>query len=342
MIHENIEKSLKIKDLVEIVLCQKSADDVVFRAIDELYETLRVWTQIPQNTLVNQLKSNGLLLSAENAASCMLGYSRTYKYWQALVSNVEKMDTEKTIRVCYPGCGPLATLILPLITMVDRQFEITLLDINQQALTFLEKTLEFLDLGHCNIELIHADATEYCPEKRFDLLILEVLCNGLANEAQVAITKNMTSYLAPEGRLIPEQIEINLTSSQIDDELRFIEKVNRSGETQIQQEQISKFRSDMQPVLSLDRNSHQIKLNGDSTFYCSDIDLSQKEENSTWVLTTRLVMDENNILDEYEDGITRPMLVYWDFHGPTMQHQVFYQISPLPGFVLKTTDTNQD
>lgn len=159
--------------------------------------------------------SNGVAIDPKAAAYCVKDYRRSIAFirgtYAALKSLAQSSTRDTPIRILYAGCGPYATILLPLLPLFDsNQFSIQLLDIHQTSLDSVALLLKANNLHHYDVTLVCADACEYKAASTFDLVLLEVMQKALEQEPQVAATQNLVTQLAPAGYLIPKLIEVDL------------------------------------------------------------------------------------------------------------------------------------
>ncbi|MEW4924617.1 hypothetical protein [Algibacter sp. 2305UL17-15] len=160
--------------------------------------------------------TNGIALSKKHAADCIKDYKRTSRFlkgvYKAIVSCAENFpDTE--LNILYAGCGPYATLVLPLLSFFKpEQLNITLLDINKSSIESIKRIVSELKMDSYFGDIIVADATTYkYPETlNLHLVISETMFNALTKEPQVAVTDNLAPQLIEKGILIPEEIDVSM------------------------------------------------------------------------------------------------------------------------------------
>jgi hypothetical protein len=158
----------------------------------------------------------GQALSSYDASVCTDDYLRTCFFLKGIYKAIIKLQSSfpsRKINILYAGCGPFATLLLPLLPLLDKcSIEAIVLDINSTSIQSVEKIIETLQLKEFNLTLIETDATSYQKPSEWgiDLFISETMHYGLSSEPQVAITKNFIPQLLPHTIFIPNQIHIDL------------------------------------------------------------------------------------------------------------------------------------
>ena len=115
------------------------------------------------------------------------------------------------IRVLYAGCGPYATLLLPLLHRFEPSaLELTLLDIHQPSLNSVKQLLAHHGLGAHRVCTVRADACRYRHPRSLHLVIAETMQKALEQEPQFAVTANLAPQLHAGGWFLPERIHVEL------------------------------------------------------------------------------------------------------------------------------------
>lgn len=166
----------------------------------------------------------GRAISPREAARCLREYARTAKFMQGVrlaVERARELFPEETVRVLYAGCGPFATLVLPLAHLwCAEDVRFTLVDIHKRSLDAARKIACRLGVENSIAAWVQADAANYhikC-DQRPHLLITETMQQALRDETQVAICKNLVPQLCPGGLLVPECIDLLATLINVDHE----------------------------------------------------------------------------------------------------------------------------
>ncbi|KQB41402.1 hypothetical protein [Flavobacterium aquidurense] len=168
------------------------------------------------------LIKGGIALSSSGAADCVDDYLRTVFFIKGIYKALTKLSNdfpERSINILYAGCGPYATLILPLLSLFDEdRINAILLDINAKSIESVYHLLSVIGLDQYQLQLIETDATTYTKPENFtiDLAISETMHYALTSEPQVAITRNIVSQLPAHGILIPQEIRIDLAYTFFD------------------------------------------------------------------------------------------------------------------------------
>ncbi|RUT72266.1 hypothetical protein D0817_01210 [Flavobacterium cupreum] len=173
-------------------------------------------TTIKNSETNETLIKGGVALSSSGAADCVDDYLRTVFFIKGVYQALTKLCLdfpERSINILYAGCGPYATLILPLLPLFGKErIKAVLVDINAESIASVHNLLTVIGLEEYDLQLIEANAITYTKPTDFviDLAITETMHYALTREPQVAITKNILSQLTSDAILIPEEIRIDL------------------------------------------------------------------------------------------------------------------------------------
>lgn len=207
--------------IVQSIIASNTVDEHTkcARNLSEFYEKVATINHFENN---ETFVKGGVALSSSGAADCVDDYLRTVYFIKGIYKALIKLCNdfpERSIRILYAGCGPYATLILPLLPLFNKdRIKAILLDINTASVASVHHILSVTGLSDYSIELIETDAITYTKPHDFtiDLAISETMHYALTREPQVAITQNIVSQLPSHGILIPEEIRIDLAYSFFD------------------------------------------------------------------------------------------------------------------------------
>ncbi len=158
---------------------------------------------------------SGLAISPTMAAMCANEPLRTHQFILGMHQAVEELLTQypaRTVTVLYAGCGPWATLALPLMAYYSAaQLQITFMDIHAESIKSVQELIHRLGLENRAAGFEVADASEFCisGDNKPDILLTETMNQALRNEPQIGICRNIL-YQAPNAILIPEQVRVTL------------------------------------------------------------------------------------------------------------------------------------
>ena len=166
-----------------------------------------------QNRAGDIFLPSGTAISPEYAAHTVFDTLRTRRFLRGLagaIRTVRARQPDLAVHVLYAGCGPFATLALPLMHLPEfAAVRWTLLDIQPDSLAAARKLTRAAGFTERVHDFVLADAALYRHAgPPFQVLVTETMQNLLAGEPQVAITLNLAPDLAPNGLLVPERITI--------------------------------------------------------------------------------------------------------------------------------------
>ncbi len=167
---------------------------------------------------------SGKAISPKGAALCLLDFARTTKFLQGMEAAIRQAQSRfpgETVEAIYAGCGPFATLALPLCTRFSPgEVKFTLIDVHERSLCAARAIVDRLGLGDFIRSFELCDATLYRvnPQLPAHVMVCETLQRGLAKETQVAITANLAPQMADGGSFVPECVSVDFCLVDLRDE----------------------------------------------------------------------------------------------------------------------------
>jgi hypothetical protein len=250
--------------------------------------------------------ANGLALSPTMAAMCADDFMRTIEFIRgthAAIVDLRKRFPDRPIRVLYVGCGPYATLTVPLMAILSsNEATFTFLDVHPGSIKSAKSIVDTLRLADsvASFETVDAGSYRVCPEQPPDVILMEIMQACLESEPQVAIARQLLKQ-APRAVLIPEEVRIELTL--VDTSREFdLDGLERDRGI-IQRDRIpvaSVFVVNRETVKSWEGN-YSNRLTA-STVRIPD----SLEQRYQPMLFTVIRIYKNHILKDYDSGLTCP------------------------------------
>jgi len=211
----------KLSAIANLILQSHTADEEAHavKLLSDFYLTfLAKRTPHPSDQIELQLQG-GIALSFDHAADCLQDRLRTARFIKGVYQAIQELMLrfpDQKINVLYAGCGPFATILLPVLPLfkVD-QLQVTLIDIHFESVKFVKELFLTLNLSSFAESIAVQDAISYrhsSPD--LHMVITETMFHALLTEPQVAITANLAPQLAEGGIFIPEEVsvEVQVTS----------------------------------------------------------------------------------------------------------------------------------
>ncbi len=340
--------------IISKILSKKTSDDELKLAVNDFRDYLL--QTIPSDLYDDliKIKENktlkGIALHPLGAINCLTDTWRTVKFIRginsAIVSLLDKFPKQK-IHIVYAGSGPLAPLIIPSCKIfTNDQIKITFLDINQSSLDSVKNLFSLLEIENYINDIVCVDAAQYevSADEKIHMIVSETMYPALYKEGQVAVSFNLGRQLISGGILIPEEVSINAVLINSVKEIELIRKrvistwllnifpFNRF------------YRKDFGKIFAL--NLEQIKeyVNhiGAKDFALPErIDAGQikltkiKNKNYQLMLSTKIKIFNEIILEEYESGLTCPRSFYKDgIYKKGKIIKFYYELSECPQFKI--------
>ena len=282
--------------------------------------------------------AGGQALSTYHAAVCIDDYLRTCYFLKGVYRAIINLQTDfpsRKIKVLYAGCGPFATLLLPLLPLFEKNaVEAIILDINSSSIESVKKLISILNFDDYSLTMVETDATTYQKpaEWEIDLFVSETMHYGLTAEPQVAITKNFIPQLLPHTVFIPNQIHIDLVYTFFSKEPFIKFNQNPLETTKMQPEPARKY---IDRLFSIGKGDAYL-LNGNqiaTEFYPLPDDLHSYPD---LTLFTEVEIYEDLSLKAAESVLTNPYCLTSLYHLKAhREFQLIYDFSETPKWAYR-------
>jgi hypothetical protein len=160
---------------------------------------------------------SGVAINPQAAAHCVTDYRRSVVFMRGLFAALQsclERYPDRPLHVLYAGCGPYATLMLPLLSYFKPgELQVSLLDIHLRSLDSVQTLLRHFDLLTHEVHTVQADASRYQHPHPLHLIVAETMQKSLEQEPQVAVTCNLAPQLCEEGLFLPQRIDVDLVVS---------------------------------------------------------------------------------------------------------------------------------
>jgi hypothetical protein len=170
----------------------------------------------------DSLLEAGVAIAPEAAAHCVKDYQRSVVFISAVhaaINTARERFANQPIEILYAGCGPFATLLLPLLGQFKAgDLHVHLLDIHQRSLDSVAQLIEHFGLQAHRINYVQDDACRYQHSGSPHIIITETMQKSLEQEPQFAVTANLAPQLHPQGIFIPQKIEVELCLADLEAE----------------------------------------------------------------------------------------------------------------------------
>jgi hypothetical protein len=170
----------------------------------------------------DSLLDNGVAINPQAAAHCAVDYERSVVFIRGVYAAINALKLrflDTPLEIFYAGCGPFATLLLPLLGKFSPgELNLYLLDFHQRSLDSVELLLTHFGFCAHAVQTIKGDACNYKHTGKLHLVIAETMQKSLEQEPQFAVTANLAPQLWPTGVFIPQLIDVALYLADLEHE----------------------------------------------------------------------------------------------------------------------------
>lgn len=327
----------------EELTAAKRYSEFLIQLPDSADETLRQYF----NTEIRL--EGGFALSPLHAIRCVKEYIRTARFIKGTYLAIRELQQRfpgQRLQVLYAGCGPYATLLLPVMPLFSAdEIEVIMLDIHEYSTTSVQHLVAALGLTTYVSNIIRGDAIRYRhpADEPLHLVVTETMYYALAREPQAAITANLAPQLLKNGILIPEEISIDLVYTFYANEPVF------NPDTDERPKDIdpgtASNRMHLGTLFSLNKHRnfsdlyHQ-SLPFESSFFKAPKDIGLSPD---VCLFTTVIIYNNIKLGLAESTITNPYCVYSLLNMPDGEQEfnLAYHFTHIPEWSLLVKDNNR-
>lgn len=250
---------------------------------------------------------SGVALSPEDAGRCVVDTQRTVMFIRGILAAVRRSierSPGRPIHLVYAGCGPYATLALPLaLCLPPEQLQLTLIDIHERSIEAVRRIIGALRLQDWVRECLVCDATTYVHPRGspLDILVIEAMQKALEKEPQVALTLNLARQLSANGTLIPEGVRLDACLADLSREFALFPQDHEEDPPS----EDTRRRIDLGTILDLTSRTEMGDLRPATFTVPERIDSCDR-----LMIRTRIRVFEDIVLDDYDSGITYPTIVH--------------------------------
>ncbi|MBL7806151.1 MAG: hypothetical protein JNL02_20580 [Saprospiraceae bacterium] len=299
----------ELRRLTEVLTGPESSPGQWFAASAALYELfLRIsgFNEKEEAFRRDVQMPSGKALGPVWAAFCLKDAIRTRIFLRGILKALEAARHRfpgTPIHVLYAGCGPFATLMLPLVPLLKENSAVfTLLDVWPENVQSVKRLIDAFQAESFVREIAVADAVRYRidPNGRAHVLVMELLQAGLSKEPQVAALANLAPQLLPGGIVLPERIRVNAGLLHPGKDMRRMTDPDWAGQ--------DVFRL-LEPgfTLTADPDDWQSFLRGEERII--HLPANRDPAYNRLCLFTALQVYENECVETWESALTQPLLL---------------------------------
>jgi hypothetical protein len=260
--------------------------------------------------------SNGLAISPKMAALCADDYMRTITFirgMDAAILDVQNRFPGRPVRVLYAGCGPYATLAVPLMVIFPAtEVTFTLLDVHPESIESARSIVDSLGVAGSvtGFETMDAAAYQASADQPPDIILMEIMRACLETEPQVAVTRHLLKQ-APHAILVPEEVRVDLVLMDPSCEFDL-------ADTELNQTPVERDRISVATVFVMNRETVKSwdKIDG-NRLPAAVVQIPEPlEPRYQPMLFTTVRTYQNHLLKDYDSGLICPMQLpgtpwYW-------------------------------
>lgn len=306
-----------------VLLDRKAHPGLLRSSCEALFQDCVALTgQLPEQ---DSALASGKALSALEAARCLLDFQRSTVLLRAVDAAIRRCIEQKgSASLLYAGCGPFATLVLPLLARYPAErLQVSLLDVHAHSLTTAETLCAAAGVADRLRPSLCADAATltFPNGLRVDALVVEVMQRALAREPQFAALANLLPQCAADVELVPARIRVS--AALMDPRREFDPEVSR---VRVHLADLLELSQDSLPGLLA-----RIRNGG---IACPTVEVPEHvADGLPLILRTRIEANDDNVLDDYDSGLSYPLVLsaLGDLRGGD-RIEFHYRLGSDPGF----------
>ncbi len=347
----------KLGEITAVILDAEALPGILLNACHEMYALFGCITGVGEESEQREdqkdiFLDSGKALAPIDAARCVNDMARTSVYLRGLQDGIaEAMRRfDGSVNVLYAGCGPYATLAVPLMTRFSPgSVNFTLMDINERSLNAAMVLIKELGLEDYVDDYLLCDAVTYDhpKDKPVHLIVTETMQRAFDKEPQVALTLNLARQLAEGGIFIPERITISACLAHMGSEHTLYPAGSELPEEDLEDPARNRKRLPLGPLLDFTAESAvelsgKIKEDGKGRPVFPPVKVSVPEDIDgifdVVMLLTHINVYGRHRLGDYDSGLTNP-LVLNDLGRPNSGCSIEfrYLLGERPGYEWRVT-----
>lgn len=299
------------------------------------YDTIEKELSISDYDVTGTSIKGGIALSPLYAKECLDDSIRTIRFIKGIYKALQELKIKfkkERLKILYAGCGPLGTLIIPLLSLSESEkLGITFLDIHEKSVSSLKSIINYLGFQDFVINYCVNDATLYGKEgeDKVHMVVTETMDKGLTKEPQVMITKNLISMLEEGGVLIPEEIKLTVGYSFLVNEKKY------NGKKIISHQVSCADNKRNRELFTITKNTAFTE--GDFIFESEIVPIGviDKEKPDVCIFTQVKIFD-NEVLKSGESYITNPFSVWSLMAYKAKSYKLIYTTKEIPEWKVLT------
>lgn len=179
----------------------------------EILNSVRPSFQLQREITTPTALPSGDALTPWHAGACMEDRIRTAAFIRGAIRAVERSiekSPHKPLHLVEAGCGPLGTIVLPLLAHFSSDdLVVSLIDLHEESIECMTVILDHFGFLPRVRQLVHGDAITATLDSTVDLVFTETMNTALSEEPQVAITQALMRAHR-NAILIPQSIRVEL------------------------------------------------------------------------------------------------------------------------------------